>query len=143
MVTNVYVNFTVRRLIFFVFSVQRPRYHMLLTLYGWDVGLDRTSPGLRCLHKLTYEHFHLTPALRMRVYMAVQVFENVFLPPKSEQVLGFVFQEVSLHPKYSYEQKKFFLQYIYLTHHPKTRRKSANAISTKKFVSCRNFIFFS
>ncbi|XP_022110831.1 uncharacterized protein LOC110990247 [Acanthaster planci] len=45
----------------------------LLSLYEWDVGLERTSPGLRCLHKLTYEHLHLTPALRMQVYMAVQV----------------------------------------------------------------------
>lgn len=45
----------------------------LLELYEWDVGLMRSSPGLRRLHKISHEHLHLTPSLRMRVYMAVQV----------------------------------------------------------------------
>ena len=99
MVTNVYVNFTVRRLIFFLFFFfkgQDITWTQLLTLYGWDVGLDRTSPGLRCLHKLTYEHLHLTPALRMQVYMAIQVFENFSFPSKIRECFGVCFPGSSL-----------------------------------------------
>ncbi|XP_033114326.1 uncharacterized protein LOC117114745 [Anneissia japonica] len=48
----------------------------LLELYNWDTGLDRYSPGLRRLHKISYEHLHLTPSLRMCVYMAVQVLSS-------------------------------------------------------------------
>ncbi|XP_038062325.1 uncharacterized protein LOC119732793 [Patiria miniata] len=52
------------------------KWTQLLQLYEWDVGLDRHSPGLRRLHKITYEHLHLTPSLRMRVYMAAQVMSS-------------------------------------------------------------------
>ncbi|XP_033107351.1 uncharacterized protein LOC117109202 [Anneissia japonica] len=48
------------------------KWTQVLELYEWDIGLERTSPGLRRLHKITYEHLHLTPSLRMRVYMAAQ-----------------------------------------------------------------------
>ncbi|XP_033111492.1 uncharacterized protein LOC117112515 [Anneissia japonica] len=42
-------------------------------LYEWDSGIERQTPGLRMLPKLSHEHVHLTPASRMRVYLAAQV----------------------------------------------------------------------
>ena len=65
--------------IFIQFRGQDISWNQLLGLYEWDVGLERTSPGLRRLHKLTHEHLHLTPSLRMRVYMAVQVLKGFYL----------------------------------------------------------------
>ncbi|XP_022110829.1 uncharacterized protein LOC110990245 [Acanthaster planci] len=58
------------------YNKQPIEWTQLLQMYEWDMGLERHSPGLRRLHKLTYEHLHLTPALRMRVYMAAQVLSS-------------------------------------------------------------------
>ncbi|XP_022107675.1 uncharacterized protein LOC110988468 [Acanthaster planci] len=58
------------------FNKQEVTWPQLLHLYELDTGLDRCSPGLRRLHKISYEHLHLTPALRMRVYMAAQVLSS-------------------------------------------------------------------
>ncbi|XP_033631329.1 uncharacterized protein LOC117293214 [Asterias rubens] len=55
------------------FQKQDIKWTHLLMLYDWDIGKNRSSPGLRRLYKITYEHLHLTPTLRMRVYMATQV----------------------------------------------------------------------
>ncbi len=55
------------------FNKQDISWTQLLRLYEWDVGLKRSSPGLRRLHRISHEHLHLTPSLRMRVYMAAQV----------------------------------------------------------------------
>ena len=37
---------------------------------------ESNAPGLRLLHKLTADHLFLNPYLRMRVYLAAQVFSN-------------------------------------------------------------------
>ncbi|XP_033103740.1 uncharacterized protein LOC117106487, partial [Anneissia japonica] len=58
------------------YNHQDIKWTQLLELYEWDIGLDRTSPGLRRLHRLTYDHLHLTPSLRMRVYMAAQILSS-------------------------------------------------------------------
>ena len=55
------------------YNKQQIKWTHLLALYEWDSGLKRTSPGLRMLHKISHEHLHLTPSLRMRVYLAAQV----------------------------------------------------------------------
>lgn len=44
-----------------------------VSIYEWDLGMNRDAVGLRMLHKLTDEHINLSPRLRMRVYLAVQV----------------------------------------------------------------------
>jgi len=41
--------------------------------YTQDLGMNRGAPGLRMLPKLTEDHITLSPRLRMRVYLAVQV----------------------------------------------------------------------
>ncbi|XP_035690813.1 uncharacterized protein LOC118425822 [Branchiostoma floridae] len=45
----------------------------IIKLYEWDLGLDREAVGLRMLKNLTHDHVFLTPSLRMRVSLAVQV----------------------------------------------------------------------
>ncbi|KAJ8023362.1 Transposable element P transposase [Holothuria leucospilota] len=45
----------------------------LLQLQEWDKGSHRHTPGLVLVPKLTYEHLHLTPGLRMKVSLAAQV----------------------------------------------------------------------
>lgn len=42
----------------------------ILDVYEWDFS---SPSSLRMLHKLTEEHLHLTPALRMKVKLAAQV----------------------------------------------------------------------
>ncbi|KAJ8048023.1 hypothetical protein HOLleu_00177 [Holothuria leucospilota] len=44
-----------------------------MELYEWDQGSHRGTPGLRLVLKLSYEHLHLTPGLRMKVSLAAQV----------------------------------------------------------------------
>ncbi|PIK40700.1 hypothetical protein BSL78_22455 [Apostichopus japonicus] len=55
------------------FKGKEIRWTHLLSLQEWDQQLNAPSPGLRFVHKLTYEHLNLTPSLRMRVYLAAQV----------------------------------------------------------------------
>ncbi|XP_033103726.1 uncharacterized protein LOC117106473, partial [Anneissia japonica] len=58
------------------YNKQDIKWNHLLDTYNWDVGMQKTCPGLRMLHKWTYEHLHLTPSSRMRVYMAAQVLSS-------------------------------------------------------------------
>ncbi|XP_071855332.1 uncharacterized protein [Apostichopus japonicus] len=55
------------------FQGKEIRWSHLLSLQEWDQQLNAQAPGLRFVHKLTYEHMNLTPSLRMRVYLAAQV----------------------------------------------------------------------
>ncbi|XP_035662524.1 uncharacterized protein LOC118406544 [Branchiostoma floridae] len=48
----------------------------IVSVYEWDLGLQRQAVGLRMLHKLKADHVYLNPALRMRVNLAVQVLSN-------------------------------------------------------------------
>lgn len=45
----------------------------LVSIYEQDLNLKAFAPGLRKLHKITFDHIHLTPRLRMRVNLAAQV----------------------------------------------------------------------
>lgn len=45
----------------------------LLHLQEWDRGTECNAPGLLLVPKLSFEHLHLTPGLRMRVSLAAQV----------------------------------------------------------------------
>ncbi|XP_066914303.1 uncharacterized protein [Clytia hemisphaerica] len=45
----------------------------LVSCYEYDLMKNRACPGLRKLHHLTEEHVKLTPRLRMRVKLAIQV----------------------------------------------------------------------
>ena len=45
----------------------------VVNLYEYDLGMNRNAPGLRMIPRLTEDHITLTPRLRMRVYLAVQV----------------------------------------------------------------------
>ena len=47
----------------------------LIDAFENDVNSSNVS-GLRLLHKLTADHIFLNPCLRMRVYLAAQVFSN-------------------------------------------------------------------
>ena len=49
------------------------RWGHLHEVYTWDTGMETKNPGLKMLHKIHHEHLHLTPSMRMRVYLAVQV----------------------------------------------------------------------
>ncbi|XP_072042699.1 uncharacterized protein [Amphiura filiformis] len=49
------------------------RWTHLQDVYKWDLHIGGINPGLRMLHKIHHEHLHLSPSLRMRVYMAAQV----------------------------------------------------------------------
>lgn len=48
-------------------------WQFLIQLYKANTGRDTDSPGLSILHKLKYEHLHLTSFSKMRVDLAVQV----------------------------------------------------------------------
>ena len=48
----------------------------IVSVYEWDLGLNRAALGLRRLHKLTEDHIRLSPRHRMRVKFAVQVNKN-------------------------------------------------------------------
>ena len=41
--------------------------------YEWNLNLNSFSSGSRKLHKLTFGHIHLSPRLKIRVNLAVQV----------------------------------------------------------------------
>jgi len=41
--------------------------------YESDLNLKSFTPGLRKLNRITFDHIHLTPRLRMRVNLAAQV----------------------------------------------------------------------
>ena len=36
-----------------------------MSVYEWDLGIDRFAPGLRRMPKITEEHVNLNPALRI------------------------------------------------------------------------------
>ena len=44
-----------------------------MELYHRNAGAQTTTPGLSLVHKLRYEHIHLTSFSKMRVDLAVQV----------------------------------------------------------------------
>lgn len=44
-----------------------------MELYHRNTGAQTTTPGLSLVHKLTYEHIHLTSFSKMQVDLAVQV----------------------------------------------------------------------
>lgn len=44
-----------------------------MSVYEWDLGLNRAALGLRKLHKLREEHIKMSPRNRMRVKLAAQV----------------------------------------------------------------------
>lgn len=50
----------------------------MVQLYEWDLGMHRHAPALRMMVKLTEDHISLTPRLRMRVNLAVQVTYVIF-----------------------------------------------------------------
>ena len=45
----------------------------MIDLYHKNTGAQTDTPGLSVVHKLRYEHIHLTSFLKMRVDLAVQV----------------------------------------------------------------------
>ena len=45
----------------------------VVSAYEWDLGMHRYAPGLRKMPRLSEEHINLSPRLRMRVNLAVQV----------------------------------------------------------------------
>ena len=49
-----------------------------ISVYEWDLGIDRFAPGLKRMPKITEEHVNLNPALRMRVYLVAQVKRKCF-----------------------------------------------------------------
>ena len=51
----------------------------ILSVYEWDLGMNRAAIGLRKLFKLTDEHINLSPRLRMRLNLAAQVIDNSHL----------------------------------------------------------------
>ncbi|XP_078610651.1 uncharacterized protein LOC144881434 isoform X2 [Branchiostoma floridae x Branchiostoma japonicum] len=57
------------------YNHQTISWNHLVNLYEWDLGVrvERQAVGLRLLHKLKTDHVHLSPSLRMRVKLAVQV----------------------------------------------------------------------
>ena len=48
-------------------------WRFLIQLYEANTGRDTETPGLSIVHKLKYEHLHLTSFSKMRVDLAVQV----------------------------------------------------------------------
>lgn len=44
-----------------------------MELYYRNNGVQTSTPGLSLVHKLTYEHIHLTSFSKMQVDLAVQV----------------------------------------------------------------------
>ena len=48
----------------------------MVSVYEWDLGMNRPAIGLRKLFKLTDEHVSLSPRLRMRLNLAAQVIDN-------------------------------------------------------------------
>lgn len=73
---NCYTNLDTK-LFLIIFSCQydgKPiKWTHLLHLQEWDRGTERNAPGLLLVPKLSFEHLHLTPGLRMRVSLAAQV----------------------------------------------------------------------
>ncbi|KAK3697638.1 hypothetical protein QZH41_002450 [Actinostola sp. cb2023] len=49
--------------------------YKLIDAFENDINQSNAS-GLRILHKLTADHLFLNPYLRMRIYLAAQVFSN-------------------------------------------------------------------
>uniref|UniRef100_A0A7M5VCD5 Transposable element P transposase n=1 Tax=Clytia hemisphaerica TaxID=252671 RepID=A0A7M5VCD5_9CNID len=49
------------------------RWAHIRNAYEMDLNKNSLAPGLRKLHKITFDHIHLTPRLRMRVNLAAQV----------------------------------------------------------------------
>ena len=67
-------------LLFLQYNGQDIRWKHLVDLVKGEVGknADQTT-GLRRLHHLGYEHVFLNPSLRMRVYLAAQVCQNMLV----------------------------------------------------------------
>jgi len=55
------------------YNKQEISWQHLVNLYEWDLGMHRAAPGLRMVPRLSEDHITLSPRLRMRVYLAVQV----------------------------------------------------------------------
>ena len=52
---------------------QHINWQFLIQLYESNAGRITETPGLSMVHKLKYEHLHLTSFSKMRVDLAVQV----------------------------------------------------------------------
>lgn len=52
----------------------------IVDIYEWDLLQNPAVLGLRKLPKLTEDHIHLQPRLRMNVKLAAQVTHNFLFP---------------------------------------------------------------
>lgn len=59
-----------------------------MELYQRNAGAQTTTPGLSLVHKLRYEHIHLTSFSKMQVDLAVQVFYMHIIWYRSYCILG-------------------------------------------------------
>ncbi|XP_065683663.1 uncharacterized protein LOC136096407 [Hydra vulgaris] len=62
-------------------------WNQIISLYDWDIGIDRDAVGLTMFHKLSEEHINLNSRTRMRVNLAVQVLSSTVADMLEEQGL--------------------------------------------------------